>query len=439
MAAFTRDLAAFWRSPKELFLKITVIIGLMLHMSFLISLDTGCWNRYFHAGLYKTTQAVDFFAVYIAGHELCRWRSIYPVAKGIEDGRDTYKLKAYMPQDESLPERCTPFRYLPTASYVAVALNKLEPWKAYHLWLILQEILFFISIIILGYHFRSIRAMHIAAAFYFFFFPWYPEIFIGQHNFLQSILILCMLLSAGSGKPGRALGWWITSILWKINTAICLPAFIRWYKWKAIIWVAVIIMVTCGPYFLIHSKDALKFLAMNFRSLDCPYSGNHGLQGLIAKILIKYGYDEHSRTRAVFYIISISSFILISLASTIFARRDRFAECLCLWITTFFLIYSDVWEHHLLMLLPVVVYLYLKRPGRFLWLTWMLLAMPTTFILLYDNFRSIMDAGLPVNGIDATNFWNVWHFTYVKPAGLILLYAYCIYMTVSRIKQKRDG
>ena len=90
------------------------------------------------------------------------------------------------------------------------------------------------------------------------------------------------------------------------------------------------------------------------------------------------------------------------------------------------------------MLLPVVVYLYLKRPGRYLWITWMVLAMPTTFILLHDNFLSIMDAGLPVNGVGATHFWNVWHFTYIKPAGLILLYADCIYMTVSRIKPKRD-
>ena len=63
MATFARDVMAFWRNPKDLFLKIMVCLGLMLHISFFISLDTGWWDRYFHDSQDETTQAIDFFAV----------------------------------------------------------------------------------------------------------------------------------------------------------------------------------------------------------------------------------------------------------------------------------------------------------------------------------------------------------------------------------------
>lgn len=435
---FSRDFIAYWRERKDILLKVLVILGLLLHVSFLISLKTGWWDPYFHAGMNKTTQAVDFFAIYVTGHELLNGRSIYPVEKSIVDGEETYVVIQYQPVDENMPEKRTPFRYLPTAAYVATALTLFKPWTAYILWVILYEILFFASILILGFHFKSMKGMHVAAALYLFFTPWYPEIFIGQHSFLQSVFILGMLCAILSGKPGRTAGWWITSVLWKINTAICLPAFIRWRKWGAVIWLFVILAVTCIPYFLYHREDIAKFIAMNFRPAECAYSGNFGFQGLLAKVLIKFGHDETSSARIIAIIATVAFFTLISLVTTILARRDRFGECICLWITTSFLIYQDVWEHHFVMLLPVVAYLYLKRPGRFLWFTWLLMALPTTHRFFCDNFQSIRDTGLPLYGPGATHFWNVWHYTLIKPMGLLMLFGYCVYVTIGRNVRKSD-
>ncbi len=435
---FVRDIAAFWRNPGEIPIKAAVVIGLLLHISFLLSLSTGHWDSYFHAGMKDEAKGVDFFAVYVTGYQLLDYESIYPVKKALVNGKRKYVLKEKLPGDDERRIRAAPFRYLPTAAYLAVLMNLVAPWTAYNLWIILNVILFFTCIFMLGFHFRSVKAMHVAAAMYFFFTPWYPEILWGQRSFLQSFFILCMLLSISSGRPVRAAGWWIASVLWKMNTAICLPAFIRWRRWKSIGWLLIAATVTCGPYFIIHPKDIGKFFAMNFRPPDMAYSGNFGLQGLLADILMLYGHDNCSAARITATISTIVIILLICLIATILANRARFVECVCLWFTSFFLVYQDVWEHHFVMLLPVITFLYLKRPGRFLWFAWFLIALPTAYGLFHDNFQSILDTGMPVNGVGATYFWNVWFYTAIKPIGMLMLFGYCISVTISRRVHRPD-
>ena len=427
---FARDIAAFWRNPKEIYIKVAVFIGLLLHISFLLSLSTGHWDSCFHAAMNKEDKGVDFFAVYFTGSQLLNHDSIYPVEKTTVNGKSKYKLKEKLPGDDERRIRASPFRYLPTAAYPAILMNLVAPWTAYNLWIILHEILFFMCIFMLGMHFRSVKAMHVAAAMYLFFTPWYPEIWWGQHSLLQSFFVLCMLLSISSGRSGRAAGWWITSVLWKINTAICLPAFIRWRRWRSIGWLLIAAAITCGPYFILNPEEITKFLVMNFRPPDAAYSGNFGLQALLADILIGYGYDKSSPERITVILSTTVIILLICLITTVLAKRDRFAECVCLWFTSTLLVYQDVWEHHYLMLLPVITFLYLKRPGRFLWFAWLLMAFPTTYWLFHYNFESIRATGMPYYGVGATYFWNVWYYTSIKPMGLLMLFGYCIYVTI---------
>lgn len=165
---FAGDFAAFWRGPGYAGLKLAVIAGLLLHASFFVSLKTGWWDTWFaNSARFEARQATDFFAIYLAGHELLQGRTIYTIE------RDRPEYKDVVPYFD-------PFRYLPVASYIGVPLNALEPWAAYKLWIIFYEILFFMSILWIGHHFGSMRGLHIAAAMYFFFTPWYPEIYMGN-------------------------------------------------------------------------------------------------------------------------------------------------------------------------------------------------------------------------------------------------------------------
>jgi hypothetical protein len=50
-----------------------------------------------------------------------------------------------------------------------------------------------------------------------------------------------------------------------------------------------------------------------------------------------------------------------------------------LWLTAYFLASPQVWEHHYIMLLPVIIMAYRERPGPWLLAMWLLLALPTPF------------------------------------------------------------
>ena len=429
---FALEFTAYWRQPVDTALKLAIIIGLLLHASFFISIRTGWWDTYFvDSARFESRKATDFFAIYLAGHELLRGRTIYT----IERERPEYK--------EAVPY-FDPFRYLPVAAYLGVPLNALSPWAAYKLWIIFYEFLFFISILWLGHHIGTMRGMHVAAALYLFFTPWYPEIYMGQYSFLQSVLILGMLISAANGQFTRAGGWWAASVLWKLNTGICLPAILRWRLWKPILWLMGILVVTCGPYFIFHPDDIVKFFLINFREPGPAFAGNFGFQGLIAKIFhTATGNEEYPAQYATQYI-TMAVFILISLWATIRAKQNKLTETLCLWVAAYFLVYIDVWEHQYVMLLPVIAILYLKRPGIVPWLIWFVLACPTTYKYFYDILLTSIQAGNPIDMLKDTSFWNDWHFTLIKPIGLLGLWVYCLWATIGsadikKIRTKRVG
>ncbi len=418
ISKFVNDFATFWRDGRNAWLKLLFIAGLLLHASFFISLKTGWWDTWFvNSARFQSQQATDFFAIYLAGHELVRGRTIYTIE------RDRPEYKQTVPYFD-------PFRYLPVASYIGVPLSAFDPWVAYKLWILFYEILFFISILWVGHHFGTMRGLHVAACLYFFFTPWYPEIYMGQYSFLQSVFILGMILAASGGQLGQAGGWWAASVLWKLNTGICLPAILRWRMFKAIAWLIVLIVVTCVPYFVFHPEDTIKFFLINFRQPGPSFAANFGFQGLIAKLFDPGESGIESGARYAVQYATMALFILVSLWATIKAPKGKLAECLCLWVVTYFLVYIDVWEHQYVMLLPIVVYLYLKRPGVGTWLLWFVIASPTTYKYFYNILDSSIKARAPINLLKDPSFWNDWHFTLYKPMALLALWIYCVWITM---------
>ena len=164
-AKFLKDFTSYWREPKDHLLKILVIIGLLLHASFFTSLKTGWWDTYFHdSARFESQQATDFFAIYLAGNQIIRGETLYPLKKDYTTGATLFKPDTDNPKYLEVVPYYDPFRYLPVAGYVGVPMNLFEPWTAYKLWIIFYEILFFASILWLGHHFGSIRGLNLAAA-----------------------------------------------------------------------------------------------------------------------------------------------------------------------------------------------------------------------------------------------------------------------------------
>ena len=62
-------------------------------------------------------------------------------------------------------------------------------------------------------------------------------------------------------------------------------------------------------------------------------------------------------------------------------------------MSAYFLIYHHVWEHHYVMILPVLVILSIRNESVWLWVVYVLLALPTPFYLIDPRGRvAVFDA-----------------------------------------------
>ena len=188
----------------------------------------------------------------------------------------------------------------------------------------------------------------------------------------------------------------------------------------------VIIVVTCGPYFLLHPDDAGRFfftnvripgrldlakLGINFRFADVESAGNIAVQGLIAKSTMQNTWGKGFEIDPVYNFVSWVIFTGIAIFATIRAREDRFVECLCLWVTMYFMVYTNVWEFHYLMLLPVATFLYMKYRS-----IWPLLA----YILM----------AIPIRHLGYAHLLPNWDMPFLRPISAVILFGYCIYLMV---------
>jgi hypothetical protein len=69
----------------------------------------------------------------------------------------------------------------------------------------------------------------------------------------------------------------------------------------------------------------------------------------------------------------------LALALTLLDRHPDPVLHIGLWMSAFFLIYHHIWEHHYVMLLPILVVLYLQNRFRWIWVVYVLIALPTPY------------------------------------------------------------
>jgi tetratricopeptide (TPR) repeat protein len=64
------------------------------------------------------------------------------------------------------------------------------------------------------------------------------------------------------------------------------------------------------------------------------------------------------------------------------ARHRDMLDHVSLWMCTFFVAFRFVWEHHLVMLLPILAVELMRNRRSMIILVWVLLAIPTIFVLI---------------------------------------------------------
>jgi hypothetical protein len=74
---------------------------------------------------------------------------------------------------------------------------------------------------------------------------------------------------------------WITSVLWKLNTALFLPLLVRLGRWRTLALLAVLLYVTTIPYFRFFPEGLPSFQSNFAGAVGGHELGNHGLRQLL--------------------------------------------------------------------------------------------------------------------------------------------------------------
>ena len=347
-----------------------VLLGaaMLFHLLTLVSWRTGTLNPlFFDATVTHGVRGWDFYAMYQAGHNVLTGISAYE--------SDPAKIEMIIPGGTY-----TPFRYLPLSAYtLGVALNLVPPRWAYRLWVAFIELVL-LACAVLTWHLvdnRDRRAR--LTAMWLCYTPYYLEIYMGQFSFVQGTLIYVMLVLAARPR----LGWgfdsaWVSSVLWKQNTALFLPLMVRLKRWRALLGLATLILLTSVPYFVLYRGSLDAFMRNLVSERPWFQLGNLGFRQFVFDVMwslddvLRLGLPESAYLAAQWAVVATLG--TLALALVLLDRRPGIVQHLSLWVTAYFMVYHHVWEHHYVMLLPVLVALMMHHESPMLWILYVLLA-----------------------------------------------------------------
>jgi hypothetical protein len=250
---------------------------------------------------------------------------------------------------------------------------------------------------------------------------------MGQYSLIQATFILLMLTQFSSNRPGSAYSYWVASVLWKLNTFLALPVLIKYRKWGPIAWGVGLTVISLGIYAIFFKENVLYFFGINFRAPAIYQDGNLGLRMLWDMIILHVFQRGHEEAGGASYVLStggkILSFalpagVLFACFHALFkAQKGKFIDLLCLWITAYFLIYTDIWEHHYMMLLPILVVQYARKHWAMILICYLFVAVPTSFALT---------GGIPLiytPGAEGTGpLWAILLHHAIKPIPVLVFF-----------------
>jgi hypothetical protein len=346
-----------------------LVLAVAMHLSMLLSWRLGFWNRFtFDATATHGRRGWDFYALYQAGHNALSGVSIYE--------SDNDRIDVVVPL-------YTPYRYLPLpALSLGVALNALSPLWAFRLWVIIIEAILLTCAWLSQRWVRDAGRRATLVAMWLAFTPFYLEIYLGQFSLVQAALILLILLAAEGRLPTRAGALaWIASLLWKQNTALLAPVWLRERRWRRLGAAALAVVATSAPYFLRY-PEALAAFSRNLVSGPPGHQlGNLGarqwLYSLTTALAPGWGAGAHQAAQIAW----VALILGLCLWATVRGAPDAVGQ-IALWCSAYFLLYHHVWEHHYVMLLPVLTALYRRGGSPWVLVVWALIAIWTPYRLV---------------------------------------------------------
>lgn len=367
------------------------------------------WNRFaWDSQLFRDRPGADFFGIYEAGVRF--WR-----------GMDPYSVNAISEAHPPLgAPYCASFRYIPLfVPVVAAPLALLPPWPAFAGWLLLNQLALWFNLgITCGIAARraggtgaSPPTLRALGALWLLWFPLHVEWHMGQFSFLMGCLLFWTALAwlaRGTGAPGDAAGGGAGAcgcactgragfLAWALSTIVKNWTAIAWFEWlrrgraaaiAATAWLLFVAATTLA-YFAAVPSAREYFFGLGTRgrlagATDEVYWGRQGVQMIPAVLFSGGKLQDQVRAggavgegfadpaRATNALLSGAALLLILfVGARRVLRRDATSPPLLLlalvWLWWFFA-YLDCWEHHYVMLAPLLALLLATGLVRSRWL-----------------------------------------------------------------------
>jgi hypothetical protein len=336
----------------------------------------------------NTDPGGDFFQLYQSGIDIRRGTSIY--ANYSEEDRRAIAASADVP----LPLH-PPNRYPPGFAYTfGFLLSLMKPWTAFFFWVVLHEIVLVVCIVLSRkLADGSAVRFRMAAAMWLGFLPWYLELYMGQTTFIimAATFVLAAYLDdrAGAFHAGT---WWTVSLITKPISLLFAPVLIRKRRLGMLVTGLSIALGSAAVYFLKRPQDARLFLKWMSGEEMVLSLGNYCFQALL--------YRFHLSDTITLMI--ALGFVFTALYMTFQNAAIHSTRLIVLWVCVYFLSYTHVWEHHLVLFLPAVILPWLYSGKRLYVIIWLLAALPSPFYLFNNHWNwtrellYLSSAALPV-------------------------------------------
>lgn len=372
--------------------RVVLAVAVVVHLACLLNLGvairgtqrgTGPFglDRLFNDPMHTLGPGADFFQFYQSGFDVRLGWSIYQ-ARTPDDPRGLVVPYQYGNH------------YPPFVAYaIGLPLTLLTPWGAYAAWVGLMTVLTWGAAV---WSYRLADAPDVgcvAAALWLGFSPWYVDVYLGQINILMAVGLFALVRAFERDRPWRGSVVFMLLTVIKLFPLLFVPIFLKFRRWRPLLVCGVGLVVTFVPYFVWRPED-WRFFADWATAPDISplavTSGNHGL-----KVLLYHLTGTQVGPRMVGYL-----FLGIGIMVTFLSRSRDLRLYIGLWVCTFFFVQTFVWEHHYLLLVPVIVLLYLRQPSPGLLVAWVWLALPTLFV-----FLDLPEIGRRTN---PTPYWAHW-------------------------------
>jgi hypothetical protein len=326
----------------------------------------------------RVPRGLDFFSIYQAGRNFLRGQSVYYGVREHRLGEEALVVPFF-----------SGFRYLPAYACVfGSMLNLLPPWHSYWTWVLFVEILLLLNIHATKWLPVSPVIRRYIIGMWLAYSPYYVELHIGQQSMVTVTLLHICIIAHVNHRPTIRNGTYIASVLWKINTLLFLPLWIKFRQWKTIVILFVTTILLSAPYFLAVEGSFQEFGSYFHHKFIATGPNSLGFWAFISQFLLS-GNLDHSLIKLSLTLWSLAVCVLAA-AATLLPKKVNFPLMLCMWICVYFLTYQYVWEHHYVLMLPIFSAGMLYQPLR-KWtvLLWLFCASPTPYILLNDSALSM--------------------------------------------------